>query len=400
MSSSTRVPIVILNGFLGAGKTTLFRKLLAQSRKKDIAVCAIVNDMSELDVDGELISTGEAVEYNTHILESIHSCVLSSRKGIRKLDQTLKKLLNQNPALIIIETSGSCHPMPLVEYFKRQTKVVLTGLFVLVDTLMLAHDYKYGELLVPQMQKNLAQGKRDTTNLLVEQIMFCSHLFLTKTDRVEESKLPHIAAHIQALNPFVSVHAVSFGRLKIESLFELPAYDYPKVAQLVKELKPVLEAEEDRDRPYDLATRVIKDDRPFHPQRLWDACHQHLDQRIYRSKGFFWLASRDKLSLLWNQAAGSINLELIGYWRAGIVEDENHGITEFEIEELKKWLANEPGRFGDRQCDITVIGDQGQVDRFTDALKSCFLTEDEIRLWKAGHIFSDPWPKSILRIVD
>ncbi|MEN0051411.1 MAG: GTP-binding protein [Bacteroidota bacterium] len=400
MSSSTRVPIVILNGFLGAGKTTLFRKLLAQARKKNIAVCAIVNDMSELDVDGELISTGEAVEYNTHILESIHSCVLSSRKGIRKLDQTLKKLLNQNPTLIIIETSGSCHPMPLVEYFKRQTKVVLTGLFTLVDTLMLAHDYNYGALLVPQMQQNTAQGKRDTTNLLVEQVLFCSHLFLTKTDRVEESQLPNIAAHIQALNPFVSVHAVSFGRLKIESLFELPEYDYAKVTQLVKELKPILEAEEDRDRPYDLATRVIKDDRPFHPKRLWDACHQHLDQRIYRSKGFFWLASRDKLSLLWNQAAGSINLELIGYWRAGIVEDENHGITEFEIEELKKRLANESGRFGDRQCDITVIGDQAQVDRFTDALKSCFLTENEIKQWKAGHTFSDPWPKSIVRIVD
>ncbi|MEM9885386.1 MAG: GTP-binding protein [Bacteroidota bacterium] len=400
-STSSSVPIVILNGFLGAGKTTLFRKLLSQAKKKDIALCAIVNDMSELDVDGELISTSEAVEYNTHILESIHGCVLSSKEGIRQLDRKIKKLLaNQNPELIIIETSGSCHPMPLVAYFKRQTRVVLTGLFALVDTLMLAQDYEYGARLIPHMQQNAAQGKRDTVNLLVEQILFCSHLFLTKTDRVEESKIPQIAAHIQALNPLVSVHAVSFGRLKIESLFELEEYDYHKVAQLVKELKPVLEAEEDRDRPYDLATRVIKDDRPFHPQRLWDACHQHLDQRIYRSKGFFWLASRDKLSLLWNQAAGSISLELIGYWRAGIVEDENHGITEFEIQELKKRLAKEGGRFGDRQCDITVIGDQSQVDRFTNALKSCFLTEDEIKLWKAGHVFADPWPKSMLRVVD
>ncbi|MEO0338046.1 MAG: GTP-binding protein [Bacteroidota bacterium] len=400
-TSSYRVPVVILNGFLGSGKTTLFRNLLAQSKKKDIPVCAIVNDMSELDVDGELIGISEAVEDNQQILESISSCVLSSNKGIELLDKTLKKLLaNQDPALIIIETSGSCHPLSLVEYFKKQTQVKLTALFALVDTLMLAHDYNYGANLIPSLQKNLAKDKRDTTNLLVEQILFCSHLFLTKTDRIEDSKLPDIAKHVQALNPFVSVHSVRFGRLAIESIFELEEYNYHQVAQLVKELKPTLEAEEDSDRPYDLATRVLKDDRPFHPQRFWDVCHQYLDKRIYRSKGFFWLASRDKLSLLWNQAAGSISLELIGYWRAGIVEDENHGISAFEIQELKKMLAKEKGRFGDRQCDLTVIGDQAQVDRFTDALRSCFLTEEEIQLWKAGHQFTDPWPKNIVKIMN
>jgi len=394
-----RVPVIILNGFLGSGKTTLFRNLLSQSKKKKVPVCAIVNDMSELDIDGELIGASEAVEHNSHILESIHSCVLSSKKGIRKLDEALKKLLsNQNPELIIIETSGSCHPMPLIEYFKNQNQVKLTGLFALVDGLMLAHDYKYGATLIPRMQKNIAQQKRDTVNLLVEQIMFCSHLFLTKGDRIQEDKLPHIASYIQAINPLSSVHSVSFGRLNIESLFELGEYNYFQVAQLVEELRPVLEAEEDKDRPYDLATRVIKDDRPFHPQRFWDVCHQYLDQRIYRSKGFFWLASRDKVSLLWNQASGSISLELIGYWRSGIVEDENHGITEFEIQALKKILAEESGRFGDRQCDLTVIGDKAHVDRFTNALKSCFLTEEEIELWKNGHRFTDPWPKSTVKI--
>ncbi|MEM6879351.1 MAG: GTP-binding protein [Bacteroidota bacterium] len=397
--SPDRVPVVILNGFLGSGKTTLFRNLLSQSMKRDIHVCAIVNDMSDLDVDGELIGISEAVEYNTEILESIHSCVLSSKKGIQKLDQALKRFLSvQDPKLIIIETSGSGHPMPLVEYFKDQPKVRLAGLFALVDTLMLAHDYKYGADLVPKMQQNFAQQKRGTVNLLVEQIMFCSHLFLTKTDRIEEDKLPHIASFIQDINPFASVHSVSFGRLSIDSLFELDEYNYHQVAQLIEELKPVLEAEDDGDSPYNLATRVIKDDRPFHPQRFWDVCHQYLDQRIYRSKGFFWLASRDKLSLLWNQAAGSINLELIGFWRAGIVEDENHGITAFEIAQLKKLLAEEPGRFGDRQCDLTVIGDEAHVDRFTDALKSCFLTDDEIQLWKDGHEFADPWPKNIVKI--
>ncbi|MEM8890925.1 MAG: GTP-binding protein [Bacteroidota bacterium] len=399
MSTSQKVPVVILNGFLGSGKTTLFRSLLAQARKKKIAVCAIVNDMSELDVDGELLGNTDIIEENKSILESIHSCVLSSKKGIKKLDKAIKKLLgNHNPELLIIETSGSCHPLPLIEYFKDQRKLKLTGVFALVDSLMLAHDYNYGKRLLPNMKKNLAIGRRDTVNLLVEQIMFCSHLFLTKGDRIGESRLPEIASYMQKINPYASAHSVLFGKLTIESLFELPEYDYFKVSKLVEELKPVLADEEEGDRPYDIAFRVIKDERPFHPQRLWDICHQYLDKRIYRSKGFFWLATRDKHSLLWNQAAGGINLEIIGSWRSGIVEDENHGISAMEIELLKEQLAKESGRFGDRHCDLTVIGDKTQVDRFTDALRSCFLSEEEIDAWENGYEFSDPWPKNIVRM--
>ncbi|MCH2042727.1 MAG: GTP-binding protein [Saprospiraceae bacterium] len=400
MDRSSKVPVVILNGFLGSGKTTLFRNLLAQSKKKNISVCAIVNDMSELDVDGELIGNTDLVEDDSSILESIHSCVLSSKIGIRKLDQAVQKLVTTKaPELLIIETSGSCHPMPLIEYFKAQKQTMLTGVFALVDSLMLAHDFNYGETLIPQMRQNMMKGKRDTINLLVEQILFCSHLILTKADRIEQGKLPDIATYIQEINPFASTHSVLFGRLAIESLFELQEYDYFKVAQLVKELVPILEAEEQQaDSPYDLVTRVIKDDRPFHPQRLWDTCHKYLGDRIYRSKGFFWLASRDKYSLLWNQAAGGISLELIGSWRSGIVEDENHGLLDTEIELLKEILANESGRFGDRHCDLTVIGDKTQVHLFTEKLIACFLTEDEIKLWKQGYIFEDPWPKNIVRM--
>lgn len=401
MNEIKKIPVVILNGFLGSGKTTLFRNLLSQSKKKNISLSAIVNDMSELDVDGELLGDTSAVEEDFSILESISSCVLSSKQGIEKLDLAVNRLIsNKDLEIIIIETSGSCHPMPLVQYFKDQTKLKLLGVFVLIDSLMMAHDFEYGKKLIPMMQQNMVQGKRDTTNLLVEQILFCSHLILTKSDRIEEDKLQDIATYVQQINPTASTHSVIFGRLTIESLFELEGYNYSNVASLINELRPVLDAEENSDRPYDIATRVIRDDRPFHPERLWNVCHQYLDKRIYRSKGFFWLPSRDKQSLLWNQAAGGINLELIGTWRSAILEDENNGLLEIEIEFLKEKLAKQSGRFGDRHCDLTVIGDKEHVDVFTEKLKSCFLTEQEIDLWKNSHKFKDPWPKNILEIKD
>lgn len=401
MKNYKKIPVVILNGFLGSGKTTLFRNLLYQSKKNEITVAAIVNDMSALDVDGELLGNLEVIEENNSLLESICNCVLSSHEGIRKLDNAIKKLCsNENLKLVVIETSGSCHPLPLVEYFRNHNLLMLTKVFALVDCWMLANDYRYGEQLIVQMQSNLSQNKRDTVNLLVEQIMFCSHLILTKADRIEKEKLPYIAGQIQPINPFASIHSVSFGKLDIESLLEAKPYDYYKIDQLVKELKPVLESESLSDKPYNLATKVIKDERPFHPQRLWDVCHRYLDQRIYRSKGFFWLATREKHSLLWNQAGGGINLELIGTWRAGIIDDDDHGLSKMEIEILKEKLTKESRRFGDRYCDLTVIGDETQVGHFTNALKSCFLTEIEIELWENGHEFDDPWPKNIVRMVN
>ena len=75
------------------------------------------------------------------------------------------------------------------------------------------------------MQQNIAKRKRDTVNLLVEQILFCSHLFITKADKIKEEKLPYIASYIQQINPLASVHSVKFGRLKIESLFDLEEFN-------------------------------------------------------------------------------------------------------------------------------------------------------------------------------
>ena len=399
MDEIKKIPVVVLNGFLGSGKTTLLRNLIAQSIKNNIYLFSIVNDMSELEVDAEILSDESILDKEDDVLKSISSCVLSSKTGIRKLDKTIRNLLtNKEPDLIIIETSGSSHPMPLIKYFKEQSLVKLTGFFVLVDSLVMAQDFKCGETLIPKMQQNMIEGVRDIENLLVEQILFCSHLILTKGDRVKEQKLTEIATQIKKINPFSSSYSVVFGKMKIESLFEIDEYNYSNVEQLFQELEHILDSEQQLNKPYDLVSSVIKDDRPFHPQRFWDVCQKYLDKRIYRSKGFFWLASRNKHSLLWNQAGGGISLELIGIWRSAVAEDKNHGLLETEIQSLKEKLKEEPGRFGDRRCDLTVIGNKEQIDKFTVKLKSCFLTDDEIKLYNNGHIFKDPWPKNIVKI--
>ncbi len=393
--TTQRVPVLILNGFLGSGKTTLLRNLIIQSHKTKLDLGVVVNDMSELDVDGEVVAQTEYFEEGNTRFHSIHACVLSSGKGVQELQNALESMCSESlPELIIIETSGSCHPMPLVRFFSAQAGFKMTGLLTLVDAAMIDQDYDHGRRIVPTMERNVQTERRDTTNLLVEQILFCSHVLLTKADRIDDARLQMVASSINGLNPFVPVMALPWGNLPLEDLRAMPEYDYHRVRPLIEELAPTLEMEGGDERPYDLETRVIKDDRPFHPQRLWDTCTRHLGEKIYRSKGFFYLCSRDEVSLLWNQAAAGINLDLVGFWRAGILEDENSNLDEMERAGLREILAREPGRFGDRHCHLTVIGDKTQVDQFTEALTQCFLTDDEILRWQAGETFPDPWPEN------
>ena len=119
--AADKVPVLVLNGFLGSGKTTLLRSLLVQARAKDLDLGVVVNDMSELDVDGDIVAHTEFFDEGSRRFRSIHSCVLSSRKGIGELREALGEMLADGlPELVVIETSGSCHPMPLVQFFADQ----------------------------------------------------------------------------------------------------------------------------------------------------------------------------------------------------------------------------------------------------------------------------------------
>ena len=295
--------------------------------------------------------------------------------------------------------------MPLIEYFRDQSTYQLTGVLTIVDSLMIAQDFAMGQEIIPRLQENLQHGTRDVVNLLVEQIMFCSHLLLSKADKLPDGGLEHIAQHAHQLNPYVAVTSVPWGRLDFKEILALPMYDFHRVAQLIDDIKPGFIAQQNGDvgvdqQLYNMTSEVIIDDRPFHPQRLFDTCQQFLGDKIYRSKGFFWLASRDKESLLWNQAAGSISLELVGSWRIGVLDDPHNILDDYEKNKLQEIIAEKGGRFGDRHCHLTVIGDQNQVATFTAALKKCFLTEEEIATGKPAATSTTPGLKATDSLVN
>ncbi|AMO83751.1 CobW family GTP-binding protein [Obesumbacterium proteus] len=396
-----RTPLTILNGFLGAGKTTLLKSLIFKLHTKKVRLAVIVNDMSELDIDGVIIANTELVSKEQLNFVSISATSISSNEGIEKLDIAICKLQAEfDPDIILLETSGSSHPAPLLRYFNEHPKVALKGFLTLVDAVMLKEDYDSGKKLIGVFQRNLSAGTHSIENLLVEQIMLSSKLLLTKVDRIQTDIISNIAQELHPLNPYVDIIATQWGELDPEVIFSLPDYNFHLVSKLLEEMEDAFELTPGGGigYPFELTTQVIDDPRPFHPQRLWDTCQRFLGRGIHRSKGFFWMASRDDLALLWNQVAGSINLEFVSYWKAGVLAHNNNGLTVEEREALEKQLAKKCSRFGDRQCRLTVIGESKDVAEFTRALRRCFCTELEIEDWLNGGAFDDPWPKRVVRL--
>ncbi|MFK8257550.1 CobW family GTP-binding protein [Erwinia sp. AnSW2-5] len=393
-----RIPLTILNGFLGAGKTTLLKSLLMQAHQQHLSVSVIVNDMSELDIDGVLIANTEIVGREKHNFISVSADSISSPSGIAKLAAALDELIARHrPDHLFLETSGSSHPLPLIKLLRHHSHVRLQGLISLMDAVMLENDYAAGSTLLPRWQDNVRQQRRGVEDLLAEQLLFCSHLMLTKVDRLPADSVMQIARTLHPINPGVAIVALPWGNIELDDVLAMPDYDFHRVATLIEELEATIEHPSDHE-PYDIESRVLHDDRPFHPQRLWDTYQQHLGEGIHRSKGFFWLPGRDDLALLWNQASGSISLEFISYWKAGVLAHENNRLNNEERRILQQQMKAMPGRFGDRRCSLTVIGQRHQLDDFCRALRRCFLTEEEIDWWQDGGEFPDPWPQRVGRL--
>ncbi|MEM8877821.1 MAG: GTP-binding protein [Pseudomonadota bacterium] len=400
---SSPLPVTILNGFLGAGKTTLLQSLLVQARKlPDIRLAVIVNEMSALDVDGLILDTSEILSSRDALFASIPAGSISGPEGLLRFASAIEQFRSAKATHIVIETSGSTHPWPLLEAIRTNKAVRLHGFLSIVDTVTLAQDYDLGRAIVPAASRNLEAKQRGIENLLAEQIMFANRVLLSKMDRVPMERLRVVAEAIHPINPGVDIVAMQWGNVKLQDLLAMPPYDHGRVATLGAELTAWDEEHGTSSMAsaadYRIDSVTISDPRPFHPQRLWDVYNHYLGDGIYRSKGFFWLPTRDQLQLLWNQTAGSVGLGVVNYWKVAALEDETLNLSPEERTELRRRLQDYSPDFGDRHCRLTVIGDRDGLETFASALRECFCSPDEIAQWKAGHVFDDPWPKSTVRV--
>lgn len=389
--------VTLLSGFLGSGKTTLLRCLLRD--QKNLRLAVIVNDMAELEVDGDLIRSGQHVSEENATLISIHDGSISGTQRpafAAALDSWQHRTDIDH---LIIETSGSTHPWPLIEEIIRHPAYQIDTFVTLIDAKAFIEDYGAGRRLLECLIHNEDTGTRTTENLLAEQIQFATTLILTKTDRIRTEDLPFLLKTLEILNPHAQVHAATYGQIPASKLLGTRQFQLDRARLLAQSWTHASTPIDPGDAAgYDIGSTILCDPRPFHPQRLWNLFRTGLPQGLHRSKGFLWLASRDALVLLWNQAAGSIDLELLAYWKAALLKDPLGKLVPSEIAKLNQQLEGTHPIFGDRLNELTLIGTRHERESFYRNLQTCLCTSAEITHWQNNGTFPDPWPQTLCQV--
>lgn len=392
----TPMPIIALCGFLGSGKTTLLRRWRRDEALRDAAV--IVHDLSEFGLDAELLSDEEsapspgrlvdrvAALHGSHAREHLHESVGTAFKEIADLDPS--------PPVTLCESTGAARPWPLIQALTQDDRFYLRHFIVTVDALNLHRDFADGRVLTGESPAVQDEALSRAAEVLAEQIAFASVIILTKIDTIPESVAEAQVKTLQKLQPRAAIGLSAQAGLLLSHLDGTPG---PKFNDL-KERADQFGLIDQSSTADDVEAVLLRDQRPFHPQRLYDACQTQLGTGLYRTKGFLWLASRPGQVLLWQQSGSQIALELTGYWRAEMVHNRSGELLPEEVEHLKAKLEQEDPVFGDRHNELTLIGLEAAREAFLAALQDALCTDEEVAAWQRGEEFPDPWPKSIRRI--
>ncbi|MBU7318121.1 GTP-binding protein [Paenibacillus oleatilyticus] len=379
--NTTKIPVTVLSGYLGAGKTTILNYVL--NHRHGLKVAVIVNDLSEVNVDAALIQDGGGLSRTEEkLVEMSNGCICCTlREDL--LREVERLALEGRFDYILIESTGVGEPVPVAQtftYIDEEHGIDLSRwcrldcMVTVVDAYRFWHDYSSGESLLERQQAVGADDTRDVVDLLISQIEFCDVLILNKCDLVEEEELNELEGVLKKLQPRAKLLRTERGEVNPEEILNTGLFDFEAASTSAGWMQELMndhhtpETEE-----YGISSFVYERRRPFHPERL-TAWMSDWPEEIVRAKGTVWLASRNALAQSLSQAGPSIQFGPAGYWVAALPEAERQAILAEEPELAQHW---DPV-FGDRTTKLVLIGIAPDRRRITAELDACLLTDEEM----------------------
>ena len=395
-SIDSKLPVTVLSGFLGAGKTTVLSNILSNRQNKKVAV--IVNDMSEINIDSAIIQNEVSLNRSEEkLVEMSNGCICCTlREDL--LEEVTKLAKEKRFDYLVIESTGISEPLPVAETFTFADEngvslsdvADLDTMVTVVDAVNFLKDYDEAKSLKDKGESLGEDDERSVADLLVDQIEFADVILISKTDLVANSEIERLKAIIKTLNTDAKIIPISNGDVDLNEVLNTRKFDFEKAQQAPGWLKEMRGEHVPETEEYGISSFSYEARRPFNPEKFYNFLHNTQQYgKLIRSKGYFWLATRPQYAGQWSQAGGIARYGFAGlFWKA--VPKKDWPTDEEYLENIKKtWV--EP--FGDMRQELVFIGQELQKEKIIAALDDCLLKEEEVLKGRSyWDTLEDPFP--------
>ncbi len=391
-----KLPVTVLSGFLGAGKTTVLSHILNNRQGQKVAV--IVNDMSELNIDASLVKSEVSLNRSDEkLVEMSNGCICCTLREDLLLE--VNKLAKEGRFdYLVIESTGISEPLPVAETFtfaddngiSLSDIATLDTMVTVVDAVNFLKDYDEAQYLQDAGESLGDEDERSVADLLIDQVEFADVLLISKTDLVKAADIERLNAILKVLNTHAKIIPISSGKVDINSVLNTGLFNFERAQQAPGWLKEMRGEHIPETEEYGIGSFNYVARRPFNPEKFYQFLH-NTEQfgKLIRSKGYFWLASRPQFCGQWSQAGGIAHYGFAGmFWKS--IPKDNWPTDQASLDEInKQWV--EP--FGDMRQELVFIGQQLDKKRMTMALDQCLLCEDDLLKGKSHWAtLRDPFP--------